>query len=118
MTNKFVFNPGVYRIEVPKLLIHGTPSEDVNSRIGTAFTIGKEIPVYDKVIDNRGWVWGVVTPPEAPQHHYVCLWNLNTVFAKWIAPLGPMESEPNQLVTHAEFDPLVQWAILHGYKKP
>lgn len=85
--------PGVYRVKVKRLNVRGTKDTSnegnfvkVNSK-PIQLTEGKEFPVYAVEVDDKGWIWGVITPPGAPQAHYVCLWNINTVFATNVRPL-------------------------------
>jgi len=129
MATKFDFTPGIYRVEILRLNVRGVPdsTNDGNivrdpSRRAVQLTIGKEVPVYDVVFPDNGWAWGVITPDGAPQAHYICLWDINRVFAKRISsldptgPIDPVLSEVAQL--RIEFDHLVKWAQTQGYKKP
>lgn len=85
---------GIYRVEAQRLYVHGAPNEDINTRvkvngIDMRLTIGKEVTVYDTITDQRGWQWGDITPPGTKDHRFICLTDLNKVFAKWISPLAP-----------------------------
>lgn len=99
MTTQFDFQKGVYRVTNAKgLNVRGTKDTSNNGNlIGQALTVGKEFPVYDIEIDAKGWVWGVVTPPGGPQNHYVCLWDLNTVFA--VPTVNKPEATDTAIVT-------------------
>jgi len=77
------FVPGIYRVKVLRLNVRGTPnSKQSGNLVGVQLTIGKEFPVYDVEIGDDGYPWGIITPPGAPQSHYVCLWDGNRLFAQ------------------------------------
>lgn len=90
MSNQFDFRPGVFRIINAKgLQVRGTMDTSHNGNLtGQTFTFGKMVPIYRVLADKKGWMWGVITPPEvpAPQTLFVCLWDLNTVFAELVSP--------------------------------
>jgi len=85
------FSPGVYRVLVSRLNVRGTPDASHNGNLvkGVVLTQGKTFPVFSITSDKLGWVWGVVTDNSANQTHYVCLWNINTLFAEYVSPLLP-----------------------------
>jgi len=93
MSNQFDFRPGTYRVKVPRLRVRGTmdTSHDGNIVLNQTLTMGKMFPVFHVITDKKGWVWGVITLENTPQTHYVCLWDVNTVFAELVtsAPANP-----------------------------
>ncbi len=120
---QFDFKPGIYEVtNKDGLQVRGTPDalHGNGNVLGQKFTTGKRIPVYRVVADknNNGWIWGVITPDNVPaqQTLYVCLWNLNTVFAGWIAALeSSMPDDPFTLMA-ARVTKLETWLKLHGYQ--
>lgn len=107
MPTKFDFTKGIYRVEAYRLYVHAAANDDVNTRVkingvDMRLTNGKEIPVYDVSFDDNGWAWGDITPEGAQQHHFICLWNVNTVFAKRIGPLMVDEPAASPLVSVLE----------------
>lgn len=115
MPNQFDFRPGTYRVKVSRLRVRGTmdTSHDGNIIFNQTLTMGKTFPVFHVITDKKGWVWGVITLENASQTHYVCLWDVNTVFAELVAisPQNPdaimetlkrMESMLNQIMNRLE----------------
>lgn len=104
------FVPGTYRVKVLRLNVRGT--KDWNTKgnlVGVQLTMGKEFPVYDVEVDDHGYPWGVITPPEAPQAHYVCLWDGNRLFATLVQPTAPRSPVSEWML---ELD---AWARSQGY---
>lgn len=102
MPGRFDFRPGVYRvINARGLQVRGTMDTSHNGNLtGQTFTAGKNIPVFRVLSDKKGWMWGVITPADvpAPQTLFVCLWDLNTVFADLVTPFEE-SSQLTQLLT-------------------
>ena len=105
--NDYDFKPGVYRVKIARLNVHATPETGDNNRVkvngvNLQLTQGKEFPVYSRNVDaTTGWSWGIITPAGAPQAHYVCLYDLNTLFADYVSPFA--ETSLLSGIYHIEF---------------
>ena len=112
MTYNFV--PGTYRLKAFRLNVRGTPdSTQDGNLVGIQLTQGKEFPVYAIEFDKKGFPWGIITPKGAPQAHYVCLWNGNTVFADLVSPF---EGTPDTVVVSLAWALSIDaWARDNGY---
>src|SRR5690348_5471997 len=114
MTDQYNFTRGTYRLKVRRLNVRGIPdSTNDGNLIGIQLTQGKEFPVYGIEFDKKGFTWGIITPPGAPQAHYVCLWDGNTLFAELVSQEEPKPSPEISREWAAELD---TWARKQGYK--
>ena len=95
---QFDFRVGTYKVINPRgLNVRGTMDTTIQSNlIGQAFTIGKTLPVFKINVEKNGWIWGEITPSTAyvRQTLYVCIWDLNTVFAELVVPFDNDMSNP------------------------
>jgi hypothetical protein len=114
MDARYKFIPGTYRVKVKRINVRGTPEAGQDGNlVGFQLTQGKEFPVYGVEVDKKGFVWGIITPPGAPQAHYACLWDVNTVLAELISGSLPDPVSGLSREWAAELD---TWARKMGYK--
>ena len=89
MQNEFDFRPGVYVVDNKDgLLVRSQPdTTKPGNLIGRKFLQGKRFPVYKVITAGKGEKWGIISAPDVhtEQTLYVCIWNLQTLFA---SPVG------------------------------
>lgn len=87
--DEFDFQPGVYVVDNQGGLNVRTKPDTTNpsNLIGRRFLQGKRFPVYKVVTAGKGEKWGIISAPDVhtEQTLYVCIWNLQTLFA---SPVG------------------------------
>jgi hypothetical protein len=117
MADQYNFTQGTYRLKVKRLNVRGTPdSEQTGNLVGYQLTQGKEFPVYGIEFDKKGFPWGIITPPGAPQAHYVCLWDGNTLFAELVSSAHDWPPREPSVISREWAAELDTWARKQGYK--
>lgn len=101
----FNFLPGIYSVLAQRLRVRTTKVAQITANYARdeqsnpiVFTQGMKVPVYRIEYSPPGWVWGVVSPPGAPQTQYSCLYDKQTVFAEWESELDGTNEPPSTAV--------------------
>jgi hypothetical protein len=101
MPNDFNFEKGIYAVTVSRLRVRTTKVAQVVTNYARdeqgnpiVFTEGMKMPVYRIEYSPQGWVWGVVSPHDAPHVQYSCLWDKQTLYAQWVKPFDVPYNEP------------------------
>lgn len=115
-----IFTPGIHKL-APGLIslnIHNTTSS--TAAVTGHFYGNDKINVYHvDPMDRYGIVWGMVTPPDALIRKFIGLSVEGRDKVVRIGDFDTVEMPPPRLqVTREEFDDLVRWAMIQGYKKP